>query len=371
MHPVELAATVVSGKRARRIRKNVEPPPKRTRIADVAREAGVSKTAVSFAFNKPEQLSPSTASRILEVASALGYRPHPVARMLTQRRTMSIGIVTPQALSTTFANSFFGQFSEGVALVAEEGGYGLTFISPERGSLASALDRATVDGLIVVGLTADDTEIDRIRAAGIPIVLVDSTALPDTPSIRVDDERGAYEAAAHVLDLGHRDILLLAISPPAPYPPGRDHGVGPDRLRGYVRAFRDRSLDFPEHRRLSAPSTIDGGRRAFHAAWETGIRPTAVIAMSDAIAIGVLSAARSLGLRIPADLSIVGFDDIDVAAHTDPPLTTVHQPIRRKGEAAMRTLLSLVDDGHGTLPETPRLKTHFIVRGSTGPPRAA
>ncbi len=323
---------------------------------------------MSFAFNKPDQLSPSTATRILEVASAMGYRPHPVARMLTQRRTMSIGIVTPQALSTTFANSFFGQFSEGVALVAEEDGYGLTFIAPDQGSLASALDRALVDGLVVVGLPGDHTEIDRIRTAGIPIVLVDSTALPDVPSIRVDDERGAYEAAAHVLDLGHRDVLLLVIAPPAPYPPASDHGVGPDRLRGYIRAFREHGLDFPEHRRLSAPSTIEGGRRAFAAAWASGLRPTAVIAMSDAIAIGVLSAARSLDLRIPADLSIVGFDDIDVAAHTDPPLTTVHQPIRRKGEAAMRVLLDLVEDGRGKPPEPPRLDIHLVVRGSTGPP---
>jgi DNA-binding LacI/PurR family transcriptional regulator len=342
--------------------------PKRTRIADVAREAGVSKTAVSFAFNKPEQLNPSTTTRILAVASALGYRPHPVARMLAQRRTMSIGIVTPQALSTTFANSYFGQFSEGVALVAEEGGYGLTFISPDRGSLASALDRATVDGLIVVGLTSDHVELRRIRAAGIPIVQVDSTALPDVPSIRVDDERGAYEAAAHVLDLGHRDVALLVIAPPAPYPPRHEHGVGPDRLRGYIRAFRDRGLDFPEGRRRAAPSTIDGGRRAFAAVWGSGIRPTAVIAMSDAIAIGVLSAARSLEVRIPADVSIVGFDDIDVAAHTDPPLTTVHQPIRRKGEAAMRMLLGLVEDGDHAVSEASPLETHLIVRGSTGPP---
>jgi DNA-binding LacI/PurR family transcriptional regulator len=102
--------------------------------------------------------------------------------------------------------------------------------------------------------------------------------------------------------------------------------------------------------------------------WGSGIRPTAVIAMSDAIAIGVLSAARSLDLRIPADVSIVGFDDIDVAAHTDPPLTTVHQPIRRKGEAAMRMLLGLVEGGKHAVPEAAPLETHLIVRGSTGPP---
>jgi DNA-binding LacI/PurR family transcriptional regulator len=352
----------------RRIRKRSNAPTQRIRIADVAREAGVSKTAVSFAFNKPDQLSPSTANRILEVATALGYRPHPVARMLTQRRTMSIGVVTPQALSITFANHYFGQFSEGVALVAEEAGYGLTFISPEPGSLATALDRATVDGLVVVGLTSDNPEFNRIRAAGIPIVLVDSTAMADAPSIRVDDERGAYAAAAHVLGLGHRDMLIVLIAPPSPYPPRADHGVGPDRLRGYVRAFTEWGLPFPEARLRSAASTIEGGRSAFDDAWAAGIRPTAVIAMSDAIAIGALAAGRALGLRVPDDLSIVGFDDIDIAAHIDPPLTTVHQPIRRKGEAAMRVLLALVEHHDDDRIAQAALQTRLVVRGSTAPP---
>ena len=120
----------------------------RPRIADVAREAGVSKTAVSFAFNSPDRLAPETASRIRAVADQLGYRPDPVARMLTQRQTLTIGVLTPQALSVIFSNPFFGAFSEGVAAVAEEFGYGLHFISPLHGSLASAMNRATVDGVV-------------------------------------------------------------------------------------------------------------------------------------------------------------------------------------------------------------------------------
>ena len=105
----------------------------RPKIADVAREAGVSKTAVSFAFNSPERLSPDTATRIRDVATSLGYRPHPVARMLTQGRTRTLGLLTPQALSVVFANPFFATFSEGVAAVAEEAGYGLLFVSPVHG----------------------------------------------------------------------------------------------------------------------------------------------------------------------------------------------------------------------------------------------
>ena len=113
--------------------------PQRPRIADVAREAGVSKTAVSFAFNRPDRLAPDTAQRIRDVAAAMGYRPDPVARTLSQRRTHTIGVLTPQALSVVFSNPFFGAFSEGVAIAAEESGYALYFISPMHGSLAGAM----------------------------------------------------------------------------------------------------------------------------------------------------------------------------------------------------------------------------------------
>src|SRR5512139_994122 len=143
--------------------------PRRPRIADVAREAGVSKTSVSFAFNSPDRLAPETASRILEVADSLGYRPHPVARMLTQRQTHTLGVLTPQALSVIFSNPYFGAFSEGVALAAEHDGYALHFISPLHGSLARAMGRATVDGVVAVGLSARHPEVEQIRAGGLPL----------------------------------------------------------------------------------------------------------------------------------------------------------------------------------------------------------
>src|SRR3954468_3616850 len=173
----------------------MEQATRRPRIADVAREAGVSKTAVSFAFNSPDRLSPETATRIREVAESLGYRPHPVARMLTQGETMALGVLTPQALSVIFSNPFFGAFNEGVALAAEEHGYGLHFISPVHGSLARAIGRATVDGVVAIGLSDDHPEVEQIRRAGVPIVLVDSTALPDHGSIEIDDVGGARAAA--------------------------------------------------------------------------------------------------------------------------------------------------------------------------------
>jgi alanine racemase len=344
----------------------VEQRSQRPRIADVAREAGVSKTAVSFAFNSPDRLAPETALRIRAVADHLGYTPHPVARMLTQRQTMTIGVLTPQALSVIFSNPFFGAFSEGVAIVAEEYGYGLHFISPLQGSLLRAMNRATVDGVVAVGLSGAHPEVEQIRRAGLPIVLVDSTALPEHGSVEIDDVGGAYAAASYIASLGHRDVLVLGVEPPAPGGPDPD-GVTSRRLRGYREAFAAIGAEIPDERVIVGPASVDGGIAITDRAWEDGLRFTAVLAMSDAMAIGAMRALRDLRLDIPGDVSVVGFDDIDLAPHVDPPLTTVHQPIRRKGEEAVRALLTVVERRGQAKPEHRRLETRLIVRGSTGP----
>ncbi len=344
----------------------------RPRIADVARAAGVSKTAVSFAFNSPERLSPATASRIREVADGLGYRPHPVARMLTQRRTGTIGILTPQTLSVVFANPFFAALSEGVAAGAEEAGYGLLFISPVNGSLARAVGRATVDGFVAIGLSDGHPEIEQIRRAHLPIVLVDSTAFPEHDAVDVDDEGGARVAAQHLLSLGHQAFLIIGVEPPPPGLDGDSGGVVGRRLAGYRAAFEAAGLTLTDECTVMGPATVDGGDACFTRAWEDGLRPTAVLAMSDVMAIGAISAAGRLGLAVPADLSVVGFDDIELARHVQPPLTTVHQPVRRKGEEACRMLLAAIEGRRPAAPEHRRLETRLIVRGSSGPaPRRA
>lgn len=340
---------------------------RRARIADVAREAGVSKTAVSFAFNSPDRLSPETASRILDVADSLGYRPHPVARMLSQRQTLTIGVLVPQALSVIFSNPFFGAFSEGVALAAEELGYGLHFISPLHGSLASAMGRATVDGVVAIGLAADHPEVEQIRAAGVPLVMVDSSAMPDLPSIAVDDEGGARAAAEHLLGLGHRDFLVVGVEPPTTTARRGPEGVTAARLRGYVAALHARGVDLPDNGFVVGPASIEGGMAALRGALEDGLRPTAVLAMSDAMAIGALRAARELGLRVPADLSVVGFDDIEVAGYAG--LTTVRQPLYESGRLGARVLLEALEGGGSPMPVRHELPLELIVRSTTSPPR--
>lgn len=342
---------------------------KRARIADVASGAGVSKSTVSIAFNNPGRLSPETATRIGAVADALGYRPHPVARMLAQRRTMTLGILTPQELTVAFSNPFFSAFSQGVASVAEELGYGLLFVSPLHGSLARAAGRATVDGFVAIGLGEDHPEVEQIRRAGLPIVLVDSAAFPEHGSIEVEDAAGASMAAEHLLALGHTEFLVIAVEPPhfEKQYDGAAANAGSvmgRRLRGYRNALEAAGIVLGNERVMEGPASFAGGMAAFSRACEDGLRFTAVLAMSDAMAIGALHAARNRDLRVPEDVSVVGFDDIDVGEHTNPPLTTVHQPIAEKGAEAVRLLMSAIDS-QTERPEHRRLKTWLIVRGST------
>jgi LacI family transcriptional regulator len=142
------------------------------------------------------------------------------------------------------------------------------------------------------------------------------------------------------------------------------------RLRGYREAFAAIGVEIVTDRIVLGPASIAGGIAALDRVWTAGLRPTAVLAMSDAMAIGAMHALRDLGLTVPGDVSVVGFDDIDLASHVDPPLTTVHQPIRQKGEDAVRLLLGVIGREGRAEPEHRRLETRLIVRGSSGPARS-
>ena len=340
----------------------------RPRIADVAQEAGVSKAAVSFAFNNPERLRPETADRIRSVAAEMGYRPHPVARMLSARRTLTVGVLTPQPLSQIFANPFFSYFAEGVSSVTEERGFGVLLISPLQGSLSRALDNATVDGIVALGLDESHPEIEAIRRANLPTVLVDARSWEDRSSVQVDDEAGARAAAEHLVALGHRRILIVAVEGPLADQEERPDSVSGRRLDGYRVALDAAGIDIGPGGVVVGPASFEGGEAAFLRAWEDGLRPTGVLAMSDAMAIGVLQAARHLRLRIPRDLSVVGFDDLPIARFSDPPLTTVHQPGRRKGEEAARLLLDELGSRPGSPAQHRMLRTRLVVRRSTAAP---
>jgi alanine racemase len=339
---------------------------RRVRIADVAEAAGVSKTAVSFAFNNPDRLADDTAARIRVIADQLGYRPDPVARMLSQGRTRAIGVLTPQPLAIVFSNPFFGALCEGIGRAVDDTGFGLDLVSPLGGSLTRAVDRASVDGFVAIGLSEAHPEFAAIRRSGLPIVFVDTPGQAEDVSVEVDDEAGAEAAADHLVALGHRRVVVIAMEPPTPSEPSARPGVVERRLAGYRAGLRRGGIELADDRLVRCPSTIAGGAEAFRRAWTGDLRATGVLAMSDAIAIGVLRAAAELGIDVPAALSVVGFDDVEVAADLRPPLTTVHQPVADKGELAVRLLLDLVE-GRPPATRRVRLPTRLVVRASTGP----
>jgi DNA-binding LacI/PurR family transcriptional regulator len=334
----------------------------RVTIADVATAAGVSKTAVSFAFNNPERLGLATLERVLGVAQDLGYAPHPAARALSMRRSGTIGVLIPQRLSTVFANPFMSELIQGLGEQCEEHDLTLLLVPPLDGSLEGAIRQASVDGFISLGLSPDDRALEVLDRIGIPAILVDSVGSVLHPAVNVDDEGGARAAARHLLELGHLQLAILVL------PPARSQvnstPTAARRLAGYQSAIQE--AGGPQPHSVVAGISVAAGARAFETLPGGKRRPTAVLAMSDMAAIGVMSAAQAAGLRVPEDLSVVGFDDVPAAAWTNPPLTTVRQPIVEKGRLAARLLIQRMK---GETVDSPApLKTSLVVRSSTSKP---
>ena len=331
----------------------------RVTIADVASAAGVSKTAVSFAFNSPGRLGHATLERVLGVAHDLGYAPHPAARALSMRRSGTIGVLIPQRLSAVFANPFMSELIQGLGELCEEHDLTLLLVPPLDGSLESAIRHASVDGFISLGLSPDDRALEVLDGIGIPTVLIDSDESSTHPVVNVDDRGGAHAAASHLLGLGHRQLAIVVL-PPAraqmSYTP-----TATRRLAGYNAAIE--AAGMPPPRPVTAGISVAAGIRAFESLPAGKRRPTGVLVMSDMAAIGVMNAARTAGMRVPDDLSVVGFDDLPFSAWTNPPLTTVRQPIVEKGRIAARMLIDRMK-GKGIDSPAP-LGTTLVVRAST------
>lgn len=337
---------------------------KKIRIEDVANEVGLSATAVSFAFNSPDRLNSKTVARILDVADRLGYSPNPHARALLAKSIGVLGILTPQSLPSVFANPFFSAFHEGVGRLCDEHCLSMMTISAASGSLSEASARAPVDGLLVIGLNQEHSEIELLHRRKMPFVIVDGDT--DTvPSVNVDDEYGAWQAADYLLSRGHRDIVCLTFEKdPSDSHGDKVYGVGQRRLEGYKRAFQMHNIPWDDDILIPTQTSVTAGANAFAELWERRTsRPTAVLAVADVIAIGVLQAAAEAGVRIPDDLSVIGFDDIPQAMWTHPRLTTVHQPMIEKGEIAAQLLISLIA-GETQTNKHLLLPTGLVIRQS-------
>jgi DNA-binding LacI/PurR family transcriptional regulator len=343
----------------------------RVTISQIAKEAGVSKTAVSFAFNDPSQLAPTTVEHIHEIAERLGYSPDPIARSMTTRRTNALGLLLPQDIATALANPFFTQFIRGIGKVCHRAGLTLMLVPPLWGSMMKAIPHATVDGFVVVGLEVDRGEIQLMRRRDMPFIMVDSDAPDEVPSVNVDDRSGAREIMRHVLAQGHRRIAIVCMWSGKDGRTEEYTGTLAARLAGYRAALSEHGLEIGSNgiQLVEAPVNWEGGQAAFEQLWSSNSRPTAIVAMSDIIAIGIMDAAKARELSLPHDLSIAGFDDVPDARLLRPSLTTVRQPVMEKGELAADLLVAALEHkeagGHRLLP------TELVVRESVAPVRNA
>jgi DNA-binding LacI/PurR family transcriptional regulator len=346
----------------------------RPRIVDVARVAGVSKTAVSFAFNQPENLNEATRDRILAIATELGYRPSPIARRLASRRTDQIGLVVPQATHEILANPFLAELLRGLGDECDEEGISLVIVPPVGGSIARSISGALVDGLVLLGLSRSHPELDGVRGSALPTVALDVDAWDGLDVIRIDDEGGSKAVGEHLRGLGHTDIaaVLIADDPESGFL--NDTGISGRRLDGLRAGLGlppgQNQADDMRLRVIASAVSIDGGRAAFELLADEGL-PTAVATVTDVSAIGLMLAAADAGVSVPDDLSVVGYDDISESTWTTPRLTTVHQPIREKGRLAARLLIDRIRSDSTRRPMSELLATRLVVRGSTAPPRMA
>jgi DNA-binding LacI/PurR family transcriptional regulator len=270
-----------------------------------------------------------------------------------------VGVVLP-----TVSRWFFVEVVAGAARALRDAGYDLQLHDVPQldgtGLPDVSVLRGRVDALLLVASAGTDGEAAPWRELGVPLVTVGGR--PHAPGrVGVDDRAGAAAATAHLLELGHRDVRMVAGSVGAAF--GRSASV--ERKAGFAAALAGAGVDGADRRVVSRPWGVDGGAAAMTALLDGGPPPTAVFAESDEMAFGVLRVLRRRGLRVPEDVSVVGFDDHEMAAALD--LTTVAQPVAEQGRAAATALLGLLD---GQAPQTEvLLPTRLVVRGTTAPPR--
>ncbi|MDX1655564.1 MAG: substrate-binding domain-containing protein [Candidatus Competibacteraceae bacterium] len=348
--------------------------PRHPTLQDLAKQLGVSRTTVSNAFNRPDQLSEELRERILSAARKLGYTgPNPVARMLRTGRAGAVGLLFSEPLTYAFDDPTTLAFLQGVGQVCARVQSSLLILPVvDNANAVQTIQQAAVDGFIIYCLPDDSPVVAQVLERRLPVVAVDQ-AIQGVPTVGIDDRQAARLAAEHLLALGHRRLGVLALDLQADDhfgPVAKERRMTPNyrvtaqRLKGYEEALGAAGIDLHSLPLWECPGNDSG--RALEAArnlLDTHPRPTGLLAMSDRLALGVLEAARERGLEVPRDLSVVGFDDIALASQLTPTLTTIHQPLVEKGVVTAELLLE------GTGEATSRqLEVQLVVRDSSGPP---
>jgi DNA-binding LacI/PurR family transcriptional regulator len=333
----------------------------------------VSVGSASQAFGKPELVSEEVRNRVLEAAKALGYAgPDPTARRLRTGRAGAIGVIFTERLRYQFTDPAAPAFLGGIAQSLEAEHLGLLLIpdAREREAVAETVRGAAVDGFVVYSATHNDPRVEAALARGVPVVTVDQPRDAPTPFVGIDDRAAARSAAEHVRELGHERVGVLSFITALDREGKLELDISVERLAGYREGLGP--LWNEAYLRMPRPNAPEPARIAALELLRAPEPPTAILAMSDVLALGALQAAAEVGVRVPEDLSLVGFDDSPAASLAVPPLTTVAQPHEEKGRLAAQWLREDVERGQRRPGRRRRaiLPTELVVRESTAPPGA-
>lgn len=348
----------------------------RVTLQTIADKVGVSRMTVSNAYSRPDQLSAELRHKILAAAADLGYvGPDPSARALARGTTGAVGVLLTDSVGTAFADpiaaAFFGAVAEELAPT------GLTVsLLPGSGPAGVVPARdIPMDGALVYACGGDSAAIDWLVRRRLPLVFVDQAPVPGASSVLLDEREGGRAAAQHLLDLGHTRVggftinFLRGLGVVADPHDAGDGFVAHERVLGWLDALDPAGVTplVVEVRDNAEPHITEGARLLL----DRPDRPTGVVCFSDLMAAAVVHVAEELGLSVPEDLSVVGYDDSPLAQRLRPSLTTVHQDFGAKGKAAVAALTAAIDrvrTGADPEPQEIRVPVHLVVRESTAPP---
>jgi len=327
-----------------------------TTIRDVALAAEVSIATVSRVINGTRYVSPDLRARVVSAMQALGYQPNAIAQGLRRQATRTAGLLVPR-----INEPFFGQFAFAVEKTLFANGYRTLVCSTEENpdkerAYITILLGQQVDAVVLFPLIAGtDDNVARLVERDVPVVVVErEMAAFAVSQVLVTNFQGGSDGVRHLVELGHRHLGILSAG---------GETMPPERLRGARQAVLDSGVQ-ADVRVISGPPDFTSGYEAALDMLRARPRPTAIFALTDSMAVGALHAAAQMGLRVPHDLSLIGFDDIPLVSFLIPPLTTIAQPIYAMGEAAARILLRQLAGAHAA-PQTVLLETRLVRRAST------
>lgn len=349
-------ATASESPRANSVPQRQGPQP---RLRDVAAAAGVSSASVSRVLNNPETVRPDLRRKVEAAMAELAFVPNWAARALASKKSRTVGIVVP-----TLGIAIFAKGVEALQKRLENSGHSLLIASAEYSvdkemrQIRTLLGRK-VDGLVLVGFDHDRKLAQLIAAARVPIVSTYSySATAPLPSIGIDNFAAARRVVRHLLDLGHRDFGIITS-------PVIQNDRTRSRLEGALQGLAAAGIKLPPEHVIEVRYTIEDGRQGLRELLARGARPTALVCTTDVLAIGAILEAPLVGLRVPTDLSVTGFDDLELASHLSPSLTTIHVPAEEIGRGAADLLLAMMQ---GTVANSHIEKTaELILRSSTAP----